>query len=168
MCLWPFGSGRTTNAALRWGLLCLQRHDVAGWKSGWHLTRRCPDSATQPPCADYSCSLVMRKSCKMYTGWASSWCSCPYHYACSIPCATCDVTGTVGTVRWASLECADLSFCSCPIALADSRGAGSCSQLAEPASSPSLRCSPAPQEVLVMAAPGVALLSEASVSPVGS
>ena len=71
MCLWPFGSGRTTNAAMRWGILHLQRQGVAGWKAGWHLTRRCPDSATQPPCADYSRLLVMRKSCKMDTWWAS-------------------------------------------------------------------------------------------------
>ena len=54
MCLWLFGSGRTTNADMRWGILHLQRQGVAGWKAGWHLTRRCPDSATQPPCADYS------------------------------------------------------------------------------------------------------------------
>ena len=73
MCLWPFGSGRMTNAATRWGILHLQRQGVAGWQAGLHLTRRCPASATQPPCANYSRLLVMRKSCKMDTGWASSW-----------------------------------------------------------------------------------------------
>ena len=51
--------------------------------------------------------LVMRKSCKMNTGGPPAGFYCPYHYACSIPGATCDVTGIGGTVRWASLECAD-------------------------------------------------------------
>ena len=71
MCLWPFGSGCTTYAAMQCGILHWQRQGVAGWKAGWHLSIHCPDSATQHPCADYSCMLAMRKSCKMDTSWAS-------------------------------------------------------------------------------------------------
>ena len=80
--------------------------------------------------------LVMRKSCKMNTGGPPAGFYCPYHYACSIPGATCDVTG----LPWSAQT---VPFSSRTMALADSSGAGFCSQLAEPASSPSLCCSPA-------------------------
>ena len=66
-----------------------------------------PFRLTQPPCADYSRLLVMRKSCKMYTGWASSWVllSKPLRLQYTLRHLRRD--WVVGTVRWASLECAD-------------------------------------------------------------
>ena len=142
MCLWPFGSGRMTNAAMRWGILHLQRQGVAGWKAGLHLTRRCPASATQPPCANYSRLLVMRKSCKMDTGWASSWVllSIPLRLQHTLRHLRCDWDDWHSSLLpWSAQT---VPFCSCTMALADSCGAGSCSQLAELASSPSLHCSP--------------------------